>query len=300
MRYHGINYEVITIYADSKASKQYLWTTGDNLFTTVHPSTETPGAPIQDADFDPRLDDYVSDEEKRAEKPIPLEARIKFERPKPYENPAKTVKIGANLPQRVQEALIRCLKVNTDVFATTPGEMLGIDPTAACHYLNVNPDAKYVAQRRQRQSTEKTEAAKTIVDGLIQAKFISEIHYTKWLSTVVLVKKASGKWRMCVDYADLNKACPKDSYPLPNIDKLVDNSAGYKLLSFMDACSRYNQIPKYEGDKDKTTFMMDGANYKYNVMPFGLKNAGATYQRMMNKVFKEEIVGTKCVYINTL
>ncbi|MCI35412.1 hypothetical protein A2U01_0056633, partial [Trifolium medium] len=121
--------------------------------------------------------------------------------------------------------------------------MPGIDPVIACHYLNVNPDAKYVAQRRRRQSTEKTEAAKTIVDGLVQAKFISEIRYTEWLSNAVLVKKDSGKWRMCVDYTDLNKACPKDSYPIPNIDKLVDNSAGYKLLSFMDAYSGYNQIP---------------------------------------------------------
>ncbi|MCI36081.1 hypothetical protein A2U01_0057303, partial [Trifolium medium] len=99
---------------------------------------------------------------------------------------------------------------------------------------------------------------------------------------------------------DLNKACPKDSYPLPNIDKLVDNLAGYKLLSFMDAYSGYNQIPMYEGDKDKTAFMTEGANYKYNVMPFGLKNAGATYQRMMNKVFKEEIGDMLEVYMDDM
>ncbi|MCH84825.1 hypothetical protein A2U01_0005662 [Trifolium medium] len=221
---------------------------------------------------------------------------MKFERPKPDgefitvqldNNPTKTVNIGANLPQRIQEALIRCLKANADVFATTPEEMLGIDPTVACHHLNVDSSMKYVAQRRRRQSTEKAEAAKAIVDGLVQAKFISEIHYTEWLSNVVLVKKASGKWRMCVDYTDLNKACPKDSYPLPNIDKLVDNSAGYKLLSFMDVYSGYNQIPMYHGDKDKTAFMTEGANYRYNVMPFGLKNARATYQRMMNNIFSE-------------
>ncbi|MCI30080.1 hypothetical protein A2U01_0051289, partial [Trifolium medium] len=70
MRYHGINDEVVTIYADSKASKQYLWTTGNNLLTMAHPSTEIPDVPVQDADFDPRLDEYVSDEEKKAEKPL--------------------------------------------------------------------------------------------------------------------------------------------------------------------------------------------------------------------------------------
>jgi len=88
---------------------------------------------------------------------------------------------------------------------------------------------------------------------------------------------------MCVDYTDLNRACPKDVCPLPNIDKLVNNSSGYKLLSFMDAYSGYNQIPIAEEDKMKTAFMTESENYFYNVMPFGLQNVGATYQRMMNK-----------------
>jgi hypothetical protein len=103
---------------------------------------------------------------------------------------------------------------------------------------------------------------------------------------VVLVKKASGKWRMCVDYTDLNKAYPKDMYPFPNIGKLV---SGYKLLSFMDAYSDYNQIPMDINDRKHTTFKTEGANYMYNVMSFKLRNAGATYQRMMNKVFQKEI-----------
>jgi len=89
---------------------------------------------------------------------------------------------------------------------------------------------------------------------------------------------------MCVDYTDLNKACPKDAYPLPNIDKLVDNPSSYKLLSFMDAYSGYNQIPMVEEDKQKTTFMTELGNYYFNIMSFGLRNAGVTYQRMMNKV----------------
>lgn len=94
---------------------------------------------------------------------------------------------------------------------------------------------------------------------------------------------------MCVDYTDLNKACPNDAYPLSNIDKLVDNSFGYKLLSFMDAYSSYNQIPMDKDDKKHTAFMTVVANYMYNVMWFKLRNAGATYQWMMNKVFQKEI-----------
>ena len=89
------------------------------------------------------------------------------------------------------------------------------------------------------------------------ANFISEAKYTTWISNVVLVKKSNGKWRMCVDYTDFNRACPKDAYHLPNIDKLVDNSSGYKLLSFMDAYSGYNQIPMADENKKKTTFMTE-------------------------------------------
>jgi hypothetical protein len=102
-----------------------------------------------------------------------------------------------------------------------------------------------------------------------------------------MVKKVNGKWRMCIDYTDLNKACPKDPFPLPCIDKLLDKSAGYKYLSFLDAYSGYNQIPMAPEDQDKTSFIIDLGVFCYNVMLFGLKNAGATYQRMMDKVFAE-------------
>jgi len=100
-----------------------------------------------------------------------------------------------------------------------------------------------------------------------------------------------GKWRMCVDYTDINRACPKDAYPHPNIDRLVDNSSDYKLLSFMDAYSGYNQIPMAKEDKQKTTFMTESGNYYFNVMPFALRHAGATYQRMMYKVYDKKLLG---------
>ena len=90
---------------------------------------------------------------------------------------------------------------------------------------------------------------------------------------------------MCVDFIDLNRACPIDSYLLLNIDKLVDAAAGYEYLSFMDPCSGYNLIRMHPEDKEKTAFMTDGSSYCYKVMPFGLKNARATYQRLMDKIF---------------
>ena len=100
-----------------------------------------------------------------------------------------------------------------------------------------------------------------------------------------MVKKANKKWRMYVDFTDLNKACPKDSYPLPRIDTLVDSMARNQLLSFMDAFSGYNQIKMEEADQEKTSFVTSQGLFCYKVMSFGLKNAGATYQRLMNKMF---------------
>ena len=108
-------------------------------------------------------------------------------------------------------------------------------------------------------------------------KFIQEIYYPNWLANIVMVKKANDKWRMCVDFTDLNRAYPKDSYPLPHIDQLVDSIAGHKLLSFMDAFSRYNQIRMDDADQEKTSFVTSQGLFCYKVMPFGLKNARATY-----------------------
>ena len=132
------------------------------------------------------------------------------------------------------------------------------------------------------------------------AGFIKEIKYTTWLANVVMVKKASGKWRMCTDFTDLNKACPKDTYPLPNIDRLVDEASGHNFLSFLDVYSGYNQIPMYGPDRSKTTFITDRANFCYEVMPFGLKNAGVTYKRLMNRVFRGQIGRTMELYVDDM
>ena len=105
------------------------------------------------------------------------------------------------------------------------------------------------------------------------AKFIRKVYYLDSLANVIGVKKANGKWRMCVDFTDLNKDCPKDSYPLPHIDQLVDSTTGHQLLNFMDAFSGYNQIKMDEVDQEKTSFITSQGLFCYKVMPFGLKNA---------------------------
>ncbi|XP_016205400.1 uncharacterized protein LOC107645794 [Arachis ipaensis] len=113
-------------------------------------------------------------------------------------------------------------------------------------------------------------------------------------------KENSGKWRMCVNFTDLNKACPKDAYPLPCIDKLVDSASGFKSLSFMDAYSGYNQILMHPEDQSKTAFITEHGNFCYRVMSFGLKNAGATYQRLMDKVFYHQIGWNMEIYVDDM
>ena len=118
------------------------------------------------------------------------------------------------------------------------------------------------------------------------------MYYPEWLANVVLVKKANRKWRMCMDFmdfTDLNKACLKDSFPLPRIDQLVDSIAGHKLLMFIDEFLGYNQIKMAEEDQEKTTFFTSQGLYCYKIMPFRLKNARATYQRLVNRIFRKQI-----------
>ena len=110
--------------------------------------------------------------------------------------------------------------------------------------------------------------------------FIKLVHQAEWIANVVPMPKKDGKVRMCADFRDWNKACPKDDFPLPHIGVLVDNTAGSALMTFMDGFSGYNQIKMAPMDMTKTTFTTEWGIYCYTVMPFGLKNTGATYQRM--------------------
>ena len=146
-----------------------------------------------------------------------------------------------------------------------------------CHKLNVDPKHKPVIQKARRTGVPQTEAVIEEVQKLLEAEAIKEVHYPEWLANTVVVKKKTGKWRVCMDFTNPNKACPKESFPLPKIDQLIDATAGHNRMMFLDAYRGYHQIPLFEPDQDKTTFITPQGTYCYKVMPFGLKNAGATY-----------------------
>ena len=193
------------------------------------------------------------------------------------DDPEHLAYIGSKLAKDLKGLLTQFLRQNRDVFAWTQADMGGIDPAVITHRLNTNPFFKLIKQKCKSIAPERQKAINEEVGKLLQAGAIREVEYPEWLANVVLVKKANGKWRLCIDFTDINKACPKDSFPLPRIDLIVDATVGHELLSFMDAFSGYNQISMDPDDQEMTSFVIAQGTYYYRVMPFGLKNAGATY-----------------------
>ena len=171
------------------------------------------------------------------------------------DNPGKSTRIGADLEGQIKKDLIHFLRENIDVFAWSHEDMSGIDPSVITHRMNIYPSSKPVRQKKMVFALEKDNVIKKEVRKLTLVKFIWEVYYPNWLANVVMVKKANGKWRMCVDFTDLNKVYPKDSYLLPRIDQLVDSMAGHRLFSFIDVFSGYNQIRRDEVDQEKTSFV---------------------------------------------
>lgn len=215
-------------------------------------------------------------------------------------NSETKTKIASDLNSDLKADVVDCLRRNVGVFAWFSAELTSIRPEVAEHKLNVSPGARIVKQRKRHFGSKKDRVIEEQVQALLKSGHIREVHFPTWLSNVVLVPKPTGKWRMCVDFRDLNKACLKDCYPLPRIDQLVDSTIGYELLCFMDAYQGYHQIPLAEEDQDKVSFITSGRTYCYVVMPFGLKNAGATYQRLMDKIFKEQAGRNVEVYVDDI
>ncbi|GKV53008.1 hypothetical protein SLEP1_g59558, partial [Rubroshorea leprosula] len=215
-------------------------------------------------------------------------------------DPSQKTQIGTKLNPEERAELIAFLRANKDVFAWTSADMLGIPTSVFQHKLSTNPLKKPIAQKRRLFGGERLKVIKEEVEKLLQAGFIRRIDYCEWVANPVLVKKANGKWRMYIDSTNLNDACPKDCYPMPNIDKLVEAASGNERLSLLDAYSGYHQVPMAPEDEEKTSFYVGDEIYCYVMMPFGLKNAGATYQKMVTIVFRAQIRRNLDVYVDDI
>ncbi|GJU74289.1 reverse transcriptase domain-containing protein [Tanacetum coccineum] len=236
-------------------------------------------------------------------KEVPKEAEV---RPKNFKIalhpnfPDQEVAIGGTLSTEGRTELCSLLKKNLDIFAWQPSDMTGVPRSVAEHRLNIREGYSPVRQKKRGQAPERSKAIQAEVQKLVEAGIMREVYYHDWLSNPVMVKKHDGSWRMCVDFTDLNKACPQDCYPLPEIDWKVESLCGYPFKCFLDAYKGYHQIQMAESDEEKTAFHTSQGVYCYTKMPFGLKNAGATYQRLVDKAFDSQVGRNMEVYVDDL
>ena len=182
--------------------------------------------------------------------------------------------LGSQLPPLEKVELVKFSQANIDVFAWST--------------YNVPSSKKHV------------EVVRVEVNKLKQVGAIKEIFYPEWLANTMVIKKKNGKWRVCVDFIDLNKVRPKDPFPISKINQLVDATIGHPKMSFLDAFQEYHQIPLSLSDQEKTAFRAPNGNYHYWVMLFGLKSAGSTYQRMVMWMFESQIVRNMKAYIDDM
>ena len=152
---------------------------------------------------------------------------------------------------------------NVDVFSWSLYEVPGVDPEFIVHRLNVDPSFPPKKYKPRRSAREHIEAVRSEVQKLNEARVIKEIYFLEWL-----VKKKNGKWSVCVNFTNLNRACPKDTFPMPKIDQIVDSTYGHPRISFLDAFQGYHQITLAPEDREKTAFISLDANYHYTMIPF--------------------------------
>eukprot|EP00253_Pinus_taeda_P008113 PITA_08113 len=201
----------------------------------------------------------------------------------------KTLNINANLTPEQETKLIHILTKHKNAFAWDYPDMKGIDPQLCTHHIYIENDAKPVRQPQRRLNPHLKEVVKAELQKRLDVNFIYPISDSKWVSPLVVVPKKNGKWRICVDYRELNKATQKDHFPLPFIDQVLDSLAGKKFFPFLDDFSGYNQIQIAPEDQDKTTFTCPWGTFAYRVLPFGLCNAPATFQRAILSIFADLI-----------
>jgi hypothetical protein len=202
-------------------------------------------------------------------------------------SPGKSLYINASLETNQQQKLIQMIQGQSGAFAWDYSDMKGIHPDTCMHHIYTNDQIRPVRKPQRRMNPALKDIVKEELQKLLHANFIYPISDSKWVSPLVIVPKKNGKWRICVEFQELNKATYRDYFPFPFIDQVLDTLSGKRYFSFLDGFSGYNQIQISPEDQDKTTFTFPWGTYAYRVLPFGLCNAPSTFQRVVLAIFSD-------------
>jgi hypothetical protein len=214
--------------------------------------------------------------------------------------PDRAITIGAHLNPEEEKELIQFLNKNKNVFAWSAKDLQGVDRDIIEHTLETDEKTVPKKQKLRKMSEEKAKAVEAEVQRLQEAKVIREVKYPVWLANTVPVRKKNGKWRMCVDFTDLNKVCKKDDFPLERVDKIVDDATNSEMLSLMDMFSGYHQIRVRREDEEKTSFITPFSTFCFVRMPKGLKNVGCTFSRMIEIVLHSQLRRNILAYMDDI
>ncbi|GJQ92358.1 hypothetical protein Tco_0003497 [Tanacetum coccineum] len=213
-------------------------------------------------------------------------------------SPYNLVRIGASLLTRIKQELWRILCKNKDIFAWSPFNMTGIPKELAEHKLNIHPRTFLICQKKHILAKDQNEAITTEVTKHVEVRILKEVYFPRWVANPVMVQKNDGTWRMCIDFTNLNKACLKDNYPLPEIDQKIESLDGFKYKCFLDAYKGYHLIRMTEEDEEKMAFYTKHGPFYYEKMHFGLKNVRETYQQLVEKAFSSQIGQNIEIYVD--
>ncbi|GJV16956.1 reverse transcriptase domain-containing protein [Tanacetum coccineum] len=216
------------------------------------------------------------------------------------DHPHQTITIGGNLTTECRSELIKILRKHADAFAWTPADMTKIPRFVAEHKLRTYPHIEPRVPRKRIIAPDRGKVVKDEVAEWLKVGIVRKVRYPTWVAHPVLVKKPDNSWRMCIDFKYLNKACPKDLYPLPEIDWKIKSLMGFKYKCFLDAYKGYHQIQMAKKDEEKTTFHTDEGVFCYTKMPFRLKNARATYQRLVDTIFEGQMGRNLEAYVDDM
>ncbi|XP_050889047.1 uncharacterized protein LOC127094231 [Lathyrus oleraceus] len=288
----------------NKATYGEIYNTGPVEYSKLKPPDEQ--VPVEPTEQ--RLD-AIYDEEPLGFEKDPVTSSAKMLAQDPFEEidlrngSAKRITyISAKLDPKLKVRVIKLLRKNKDCFAWDYDEMPGLERDLVELKLPIKDGKKPIKQTPRRFALGILSKIKKEVERLLRCNFIRTTRYVDWIENIVPVIKKNGSLRICIDFRDLNAATPKDEYPMPVAEMLVDSAAGYEYLNMLDGYSGYNQIFIAEEDVPKTASRCPGAigTYEWIVIPFGLKNAEATYQRAMNSIFHDYIKTFMQVYIDDI